>query len=80
MTLRNIARIELVELLTEYLEGALPAAEVAAIEAHLEICPPCRVYLAPMRATIDALGSVPVETLSAQAQDTLLAAFLDLRR
>jgi hypothetical protein len=35
----------------------------------------CGNYLAQMRATIDALGSVPVETLSEEAADTLLAAF-----
>ncbi|MGI5127915.1 anti-sigma factor family protein [Pseudonocardia sp. CA-107938] len=77
---RDIACIELVELLTEYLEGTLPDDEVAAIEAHLAICAPCRIYLAQMRATIAALGSVPVDTLSASAQDSLLAAFRDLRR
>ena len=75
MTPRDIACIELVDLLTEYLEGALPPDEVVAVEVHLETCPPCRTYLAQMRATIATLGSVPVETLSDQAYDTLLAAF-----
>jgi anti-sigma factor RsiW len=74
-TPRDVACIELVEMLTEYLEGVLPAEEVAAVEAHLQKCPPCRVYLAQMRATIAALGSVSVDTLSTEAQDTLLAAF-----
>jgi len=64
-----------VELLTDYLEGALPSDEVAAVEAHLQTCPPCRTYLAQMRATIRALGSVPVETLPDEAYDTLLTAF-----
>ena len=77
MTPRDIACIELVEMLTDYLEGALPPDEVAAVEAHLETCPPCRTYLAQMRATIETLGSVPVETLSNQAFDTLLAVFRD---
>lgn len=77
MTPRDIACIELVELLTDYLEGALPADEVAAVDAHLETCAACRTYLAQMRATIQALGSVPVETLSDEAYDTLLAAFQD---
>lgn len=66
---------ELVELITEYLEGSLPTADVVAVEAHLAGCPACRRYLAQMRATIDALGFVPVETLSAEACDTLLEAF-----
>lgn len=44
-TPRDIACIELVELLTDYLEGALPPDEVAAVEAHLALCPHCQVYL-----------------------------------
>lgn len=79
MTPREIACNELVELLTEYLEGTLPPSEVAAIEAHLAICEGCLRYLDQMRATIDALGSVPVETLSEDAIDTLLAAFTERR-
>lgn len=75
---REPACRELVELLTEYLEGALPPDEVAAIESHLAACPACARYLAQMRATIDALGSLPVQTLSDEACDTLLAAFRGL--
>lgn len=71
---------ELVELLTEYLEGALPADEVTAVDAHLDECPACRDYLAQMRATIALLGSVPVETLSEDAMDALSTAFHDWRR
>lgn len=77
MTPREIARVELVELLTEYLEGALPPDDVAAVEAHLADCPACERYLDQMRATIEVLGSVPVLTLSDKACDTLLAAFRD---
>lgn len=77
MTPRDIACIELVELLTDYLEGALPPGEVAAVEAHLQACAGCRNYLAQMRATIEAVGTVPVETLSDEAYDTLLTAFRD---
>jgi anti-sigma factor RsiW len=79
-TPRDIACIELVELLTDYLEGALPPDEVAAVEAHLDTCPPCRIYLAQMRATIRAVGTAPVETLSDEAYDTLLAAFRNRSR
>jgi anti-sigma factor RsiW len=75
MTPRDIACIELVELLTDYLEDALPPDEVAAVEAHLETCAKCRTYLAQMRTTIQALGSVPVDSLSDEACDTLLTAF-----
>jgi anti-sigma factor RsiW len=72
MTPRDVACSELVELLTDYLEGALPPAEVAAVDAHLAQCPACRRYLDQLRATITALGSVPVQTLSPGAWDVLL--------
>ncbi len=75
MNARTVACVELVELLTDYLEGALPADEVVAVETHLAGCTACRRYLDQMRATIAALGSVPVDTLSPQAFDVLLAAF-----
>ena len=75
MTPRDIACNELVELLTEYLEGTLPADEAAAIEEHLRGCDGCRTYLDQLRTTIELLGSATVDTLSEQAYEDLLAAF-----
>ena len=43
---------ELVELLTDYLDGALPAGERARLEAHLAECEACDAYLAQFRTTI----------------------------
>ena len=71
--------VEVVELVTDYLEGALDEATTAEIEAHLSLCGPCQTYLDQMRATIDVLGHVPVETLSDEAKTTLATAFRDLR-
>jgi predicted anti-sigma-YlaC factor YlaD len=66
---------QVVELVTDYLEGELDHGTRADLEAHLGLCPGCSLYFEQMRRTIDQLGHVPVETLSAQAQDELLAAF-----
>jgi anti-sigma factor RsiW len=41
MTPRDIACQELVELVTEYFEGALPPDEVAAVDQHLVDCDAC---------------------------------------
>jgi anti-sigma factor RsiW len=71
--------IDVVELVTDYLEGALDVATTAEVEAHLALCGPCQTYLEQMRATIDALGHLPVETLSDEAKATLVDAFRDLR-
>lgn len=47
---------EFVEVLTEYLEGALDASERADIERHIVICRGCTTYVEQMRSTIDLVG------------------------
>ena len=69
---------ELVELVTDYLEGELDDATRTELEAHLALCPGCRIYVQQMRETIDRLGHVPVDTLSEQAQAELMSAFRTL--
>ena len=71
---------ELVELVTDYLEDALPAADRARFEDHLAECEHCTEYLAQMRATIAVLGRLPAESLPDVARDRLLAAFRDWKR
>jgi anti-sigma factor RsiW len=66
---------ELVEVVTDYLEGQVDDAVRAEIEAHLALCPGCDNYLQQMRETIRVLGRVPVESLSAAARDDLMNAF-----
>jgi anti-sigma factor RsiW len=43
---------ELVELVSDYLEGALSPADAARFEAHVDACPGCEVYLDQVRSTI----------------------------
>lgn len=64
-----------VELLTDYLDGALDPGTAASLEHHLELCPPCVVFLEQFRATIDAVGHLPDDTLSDEAMSELEAAF-----
>ena len=66
---------ELVELVTDYLENRLSAADRARFEAHLAECEYCETYLDQMRQTIRTLGRLPEESLSPEARDGLLAAF-----
>jgi anti-sigma factor RsiW len=49
---------ELVELVTEYLEGTLSAMDRARFEAHLAGCDDCDVYLQQMRQTISLVGEL----------------------
>jgi anti-sigma factor RsiW len=70
---------ELVELVTDYLEGRLPDPTVAELEEHLTACDGCTGYIEQMRLTLRALGTIPEETVSVQARDELVAAFRKLR-
>ncbi len=72
--------IEVVEQVTDYLEGVLDEVTTAEIEAHLALCDPCRIYLDQMRATVRLLGHVPVDTLTDEAKSDLLVAVRDISR
>lgn len=71
----QLACREVVELITDYLEGALDPDRAAEVEAHLRLCEGCAIYLDQIRRTIAALGTVPTDTLSDAAQAALLDAF-----
>ncbi len=74
----NLACTEEVELITDYLEGALPAAEVRRLERHLETCPGCTEYLAQMRTVAGSLGGLTEASLPAEMRDGLIDAFRNL--
>ena len=71
---------ELVELVTDYLESALDDATRERFEHHLHLCPGCEVYVEQMRVTAARLGHIPVDSLTPEAQATLLDAFRDFKR
>jgi predicted anti-sigma-YlaC factor YlaD len=71
---------QVVELVTDYLEGSLGWRDRRRFDKHLQACEGCSRYLDQMRETLALLGTVPLDTLSAEAQSTLLDAFRDLRR
>jgi anti-sigma factor RsiW len=49
---------EWTELITDYLEGAMPRSLVKAVDRHLASCPHCTEYLAQMRRTIQLTGQL----------------------
>lgn len=64
-----------VDLVTDYLEGSLPARQQALLEQHLATCPHCTTYVAQIRATRAALGRVEVDELPRETVDGLLALY-----
>ena len=71
---------ELVELVTEYFEDALAPNDRARFEEHIMTCPPCRAHLEQMRQTLRVVGHVPQESVSPDAERSLLEAFRDWKR
>jgi anti-sigma factor RsiW len=74
-TYEELSCQELVELVTDYLEGALPVELHERFDEHIAHCAGCQAYLAQMRATIHATGTLTPESLSPDAERALLDAF-----
>jgi len=68
---------ELVELVTEYFEGALSLDARARFERHIEMCEGCTHYLNQMRKTLELMGDLPEESIELAAKDRLLRLFRD---
>ena len=72
---RDVVCREAVELVTDYLEGALSGRDRARLEAHLAACPHCTEYLAQMRVTIAVMGRVEPGSLAPEARDELVSLY-----
>ncbi len=66
---------ELVELVTDYVEGAMPEDERKQFEEHLDLCDGCRAYVEQMRETIRLVGKLTPELVPPDAERDLLQAF-----
>ena len=71
----NCAR--LVEIVTDYLEGALDPVVATQFEEHLAMCGMCTEYVEQMRVIQRAAGTVTEESLSPETREGLLKAFRD---
>jgi anti-sigma factor RsiW len=60
----ELACRQMVELVTDYLEGKLPRAQRRRFEAHLADCESCSEYLEQMRASIRLTGQIDAEDLT----------------
>ena len=73
----NMTCKELVELITDYLEGKLPDDIRMRLENHLSGCNGCTNYLEQMRRTIRLTGELREESLTPRQRDDLLQLFHD---
>jgi anti-sigma factor RsiW len=72
---------ELIEFLDRYVEGELPALEVAEFDRHLAVCPDCVDYLHGYRETVRLAGEAwRDEDVSLESVPrALIEAILDVR-
>jgi len=75
--LEQLSCQELVELVTDYLEGALPDADRRRLEVHIAGCDGCRQYVEQIRTTIALTGEAQPVSLTPEAERALLATFRD---
>ena len=68
---------ELVELVTEYLEGSLSWRQRRRFEKHIALCHGCTAYVEQFRVMLRSLGRLREEDVPPPARDELLAAFRD---
>ena len=66
---------ELAELVTDYLEGALPLGQRLRFRLHIAGCENCTRYVEQMRTTIGMLGRLREQDVAPEVRDELLAAF-----
>jgi anti-sigma factor RsiW len=66
---------QVVQLMTDYVEGELDSSDRLRFEEHVGICPPCRGFLSQMRVTRRVVGSIPKEALGPELEQALVDAF-----
>jgi anti-sigma factor RsiW len=64
-----------VELVTDYLEGALSRGERRRFERHLRACPNCTAYVEQIRVTITLTGAIEADELAPEAREELSELF-----
>ena len=66
---------EVVELVNDYLGGAMSASDRARFEHHLTECDGCTIYLQQMKTTVELSGRLGEDSLTDDAKRDLLEAF-----
>jgi len=68
---------QIVELMTDYLEGALSEADRKRFEAHMTDCDGCTEYLKQLRTTMTLTGRIADQSIPAKLEAELEQAFRD---
>lgn len=77
---KDIACVQAVALVSDYLDGSLTGRNRRRLERHLSKCEACSAYLDQMKVTIQLTGSVGVEDLGDEVLDRLVEVFEQYQR
>jgi anti-sigma factor RsiW len=72
---RDLVCQRAVDLVTDYIEGALSRADRRRFESHLASCQHCYEYLAQMRVTIQLSGRLQPAEMPPEMRDDLVALY-----
>ncbi|MDQ2707304.1 MAG: zf-HC2 domain-containing protein [Actinomycetota bacterium] len=75
MAVHDVTCREVVELLTDFLEGSLPVDRQDLLERHLAMCTWCETYLDQLRHNLTVLGQLREDDVPAAMVDSLAHAF-----
>lgn len=71
---------QLVEMVTDYLQGNLDPADRAAVEEHLAACGHCTGYVEQVRRMLELTAAPEPEPVPAELLDALTARFRERHR
>jgi anti-sigma factor RsiW len=66
---------DVVEMLTDYVEGALSRRDRRRLEAHLAACDACSEYLLQLRTTIELTGTLSDDDLTPEMRKEFSALY-----
>ncbi len=76
----NLSCQDVAEVITEYLEGAMPWSTRIRFHMHLGLCNACRNYLKQMKYTVQTLGKLPTDPISPEVREALLRQFRNWKK
>ena len=75
MAVHDVRCREVVELVTDFLEGALPVERRDLFERHIAMCTWCQSYMDQMRHTLDVMGRIREDDVPPELVEELASAF-----
>ncbi len=77
MSAEDLTCKEVVEIVSDYLEGVLSPEDRERFDAHLGVCDGCNTYVEQMRETIRLTGMLTEEQVPVEQRERLRQAFRD---